>query len=593
MALRLGARGKLFSVALLVNVASLAGADVYLARALDAEYRERIHHDALVRAELARREVAGVDADLGDLGFWDAEADALGRLARARVTIVRADGVVVGDSSVPAPQLASLANHGDRPEVREALARGAGSDVRTSDTVHARMEYVALPFAHRGATGGVVRLALSLSEADAAVARLHRAVAIATVLACAVAVLLASVSAHWMARVLGLLTSAANRMAAGDLSVRTGLRGGDEVSQLGLALDQLAGNLSRAVAELRNERDVLQGTLDAMEEGVLLVDGGGRVVRVNPALRAALLLDGDAPGRPLAEAVPVPPLLELAAEGRAAVTTREVEVRGLEPRRLMARAGPLPGAEGSVLLVCRDVTDVRKLETVRRDFVANVSHELRTPVASIRSAAETLQGAAAADPAAAPVFLDVIARNAERLQNLIDDLLDLSRIESKELRLKPEPIDVAALAEHCVSLFEHRARQGDVELTCRAEAGLDPAFADRRALEQVITNLIDNAVKYCPGARVRVGAARAGPGAVEISVEDTGPGIEPKHLPRLFERFYRVDAGRSREVGGTGLGLSIVKHLVEAMGGRIRVTSAVGQGTTFRVTLGAWRGPAA
>jgi two-component system, OmpR family, phosphate regulon sensor histidine kinase PhoR len=589
--LTLGVRGKLFAVALLVNAAALAGADLYLARALDAEVRARIHDDALVRIELVRREVSGVEADLADVASWDREADALGELARARVTVVRADGVVVGDSSVPAAQIAALSNHGDRPEVRGALARGAGADVRTSDTVGAPMEYLAVPFSHRGAAGGVVRVALSLAEADAAVARLHRAVAIATALACAVAALLASVGAHWTARALALLTSAANRMAAGDLSVRTRLAGADEVSQLGLALDQLAGNLSRAVAELRNERDALQGILDALEEGVLLVDGGGRVARINPALRAALLVDGDAPGRPLAEAVPVPELLELAEAGRAAATTRELEVRGLEPRRLMARAGPLPGGEGSVLLVCRDVTDMRRLETVRRDFVANVSHELRTPVAAIRSAAETLQDAAAGDPDAAPIFLDVIARNAGRLQNLIDDLLDLSRIESKELRLKPEPVEVAALVEHCVALFEHRALQGSVELRRRADAALAPAFADRRALEQVLTNLIDNAVKYCPGARVSVGAVRAGPDAVELVVEDTGPGIEEKHLPRLFERFYRVDAGRSRAVGGTGLGLSIVKHLVEAMGGRIRVTSALGKGTTFHVTLRAFRGP--
>ncbi|MCU0686548.1 MAG: HAMP domain-containing protein [Polyangiaceae bacterium] len=530
--MKLGVRGKLFVAALLVNVVALAGADAYLARTLDAEVRGRIHDDALVRVELVRRAVAGIDVDLTDFGFWDGEADTLGELARARVTVIRADGTVVGDSGLPVSRLAGLANHGDRPEVKAALTKGRGSDVRTSDTVRAPMTYVALPFSHRGATGGVVRLALSLAEADAAVGRLHRAIAIATIVACAVAVVLASASAHWMSRILGLLTSAANRMAAGDLGVRTGLRDGDEVSQLGLALDQLAGNLSSAVAELRNERDVLQGILDAMEEGVLLVDASDRVVRINPALRAALLVDGDAPGRALAQAIEVPALLELAQAGRAAVTTREFEVRGIEPRRLLARAGPLPGGEGAVLLVCRDVTDVRRLETVRRDFVANVSHELRTPVASIRSAAETLQDAAADDPAAAPVFLDVIARNARRLQHLIDDLLDLSRIESKELRLKPEPIELAALAEHCVALFEHRAQQGSVELRCRAEGALDPVFADRRALEQVLTNLIDNAVKYCPGAGVSVSARRAGPAAIELVVEDTGPGRRRRPLAR-------------------------------------------------------------
>jgi two-component system, OmpR family, phosphate regulon sensor histidine kinase PhoR len=241
-----------------------------------------------------------------------------------------------------------------------------------------------------------------------------------------------------------------------------------------------------------------------------------------------------------------------------------------------------------LLAVFVDVTDIRRLETMRRDFLANVSHELRTPVTAVRSAAETLTDAITRDPEAATRFAEIIGRNAERLQRLIEDLLDLSRIESKELRLTPEPIDLGPFVAHMLSLFRGRAEERGVRLASDIPSNCPPALADRRALEQVLTNLIDNAVKYCPGAEVTVGAglaSREGREGVELIVRDSGPGIEAKHLPRLFERFYRVDAGRSREMGGTGLGLSIVKHLVDGMGGSIRVTSDAGAGSTFTVTL--------
>jgi two-component system phosphate regulon sensor histidine kinase PhoR len=230
------------------------------------------------------------------------------------------------------------------------------------------------------------------------------------------------------------------------------------------------------------------------------------------------------------------------------------------------------------------VTDVRRLESLRRDFVANVSHELRTPIASIRSGAETLRGGAAGDPEAASRFLEIIERNAERLSRLVEDLLDLSRIESREFRLDLEEVAVAPFVEHL--LGQHRGRAGARGVRLEAALPGDLAVrADRRALEQVLGNLVDNALKYCPsGASVTVRASGEG-ARVRITVEDTGPGIEARHLPRLFERFYRVDAGRSRELGGTGLGLSIVKHLVEAMGGAVGVESELGRGTRFSFTV--------
>ncbi len=348
----------------------------------------------------------------------------------------------------------------------------------------------------------------------------------------------------------------------------------------------MAEELATTLTELTVERDRLRGVMAGMEEGVLLLDERGHIALINTALREMLLLGNDAVGRTQLEAIRHADLKELidAARDGAEPVTGDLELGGLKPRRLLVRAAQLPGNEAQVFAVFVDVTEVRKLESMRRDFVANVSHELRTPVTAIRSAAETLQTAPPDDDAVQQMFIGIVARNAERLHDLVEDLLDLSRIESQKLRLALEPLDTRAVFEQVASLFRERAARKHVELVPEAPAG-PRVLADRRALEHVLTNLVDNAVKYCgEHTRVVLRCEEQG-GELRLSVEDEGPGIEERHLPRLFERFYRVDAGRLRELGGTGLGLSIVKHLTEAMGGTVAVASKPGSGTTFVVTL--------
>lgn len=405
--------------------------------------------------------------------------------------------------------------------------------------------------------------------------------------------LVSELGVRWVDETVGPLTNAARRMHEGDLTVRARIAREQDLGQLGAAIDQLAGSLSQTVGDLRAQSDLVSRILDGMQEGVLLLDKDGKVALMNPSLREMLLLRADVIGQPLLEVVRHAELKELLDRAR---TTRktcsgEVELGGLKPRRLLVRgtafvqtgAGAGDNA-GGLLAVFFDVTDIRRLESLRRDFVANVSHELRTPVTAILSAAETMDSALAKDPEAAKRFLGIIERNAARLQRLIEDLLDLSRIESRELRLRPERFAFEPFATHLLGMFRERADKRRITLKLESAKTID-LDVDRRALEQVLTNLVDNAVKYCPeGSTVALHAERAD-ARVRLRVEDNGSGIEEKHLSRLFERFYRVDTGRSREMGGTGLGLSIVKHLVEAMGGTIEVRSTVGKGTTFEVVL--------
>jgi len=359
-----------------------------------------------------------------------------------------------------------------------------------------------------------------------------------------------------------------------------------------LALETQRGELfhshTTTVEDLRRERDVSSSILETMQEGVLLLNQQDQIVLVNPALRSALLLSAEVIGQALQQGLPRAEVNELVRQARASGKPEagELVIDGLKPRRLAVRVNPMQTPVGSMLVVFFDVTEIRRLESIRRDFVANVSHELRTPVTAICSATETLLSGALGEPGSAMMFVQIIERNSERLRRLVEDLLDLSRIESKEYKIEGRAVAVAAVVERSISSLSARARQGRVRTDVEIPSTLPEVLADDRALEQVLVNLIDNSIKYCPpGSRVVVKAKAESDAFVRISVDDSGPGIPEQDLPRLFERFYRVDPGRSRDMGGTGLGLSIVKHLVEAMGGEVGVTSRVGFGSCFWFTL--------
>jgi two-component system phosphate regulon sensor histidine kinase PhoR len=410
------------------------------------------------------------------------------------------------------------------------------------------------------------------------------------------ALLLAAFLAYYAGRALERSTRelvvTAQAMAAGDLSARSPTHGpggsDDELGRLGRALDRLGEQLAAQLAQLRGERDRLNAIVEAMAEGVLVLDAQRRVVLANPAVRRILALPGDRPQ----DAAPgqrgeLPDLLDLqrlpalhALAERALHGRRQSEELILQDgRQALVQTAPLEGT--GAVLVFHDLTDVRRLETVRRDFVANVSHELRTPLAAIRGYSETLVEGGLEDRARAQEFVAVIHRHAERLARLLDDLLELSRLEAGRRPMAQEALLLSELSERALELVRTKAADRHVELSSAVPANLS-LRGDADAVVQVLVNLLDNAVKYtAEGGHVRLRAQHQGDRALRISVEDDGAGIEPQHLDRVFERFYRVDSGRSRDMGGTGLGLAIVKHLVQAMGGAVGVQSVVGRGSTF------------
>ena len=581
--MKLGIRSKLFLFSLALIAISGFAAEAYLASALKSQLTERIRGDLTTRARLIaqRASEAGV---LENRQAADALADEVAAAAGARVTLVSRDGTVMGDSELDAMQLAAVDNHGNREEVVGAVANGLGSSVRYSTTTGTRMMYAAVPIVRSNDVLGTARIALPLTEVQSAISAMRKSLAIGALVALVVAFAISIWAAELTSRKLRQLTEAAQEMAAGNLAARTRATGHDEIVTLGKALDRLADSLSRSLDALRSERDLLTGILSGMNEGVLVVDQQHRIVLTNPALREMLLVAQDAVGKPLLQVVrnaELNAVLETAAPG--AMTEVELDLSGLRPRRTLVRAVTLQEPAGGVVAVFVDVTELRRLEAVRRDFVANASHELRSPLTTVRAAAETLS-TVSDDPKAAARFVELIQRNAERLSSLIDDLLELSRIESRELKLEAEPLDLESVADRTLAQHAHRAHLKRIRLTADV-AGLPKVRADRRALEHVLGNLVDNALKYCPdGTTVQIDAS-VDDGTVRVSVKDSGPGISSEHLSRIFERFYRVDAGRSRELGGTGLGLSIVKHLVEAMGGQVSVESSTGSGSTFSFTL--------
>jgi two-component system phosphate regulon sensor histidine kinase PhoR len=502
-----------------------------------------------------------------------------------RISLIRADGTVVADSAVAAGRLPALENHAGRSEVRQALRSGQGTAVRPSSTTGQTYAYAASAFATPRGEVLVLRLAQPVEQILQLRGRLAAVMTLAALVA-GVAILLTSL---WFDRrlfePLSRLIAGAGELAGGRAR-RVEIPEEQELAALARALNQLAETAEAQFEVVRTERDHLKAILAGMSEGVLVVDADGRARLTNPAFRRLFDLSNEGTGRPLLEIVRLPALARVVEDtlrlGEA--QSGQVELPSPERRTVMLASAALAGGERGAVVVARDTTELTRVADMRRDFVANVSHELKTPLAAIRGYAETLRDGALDEGPVARRFTDRILWQCRRLQALLDDLLTLSRLESVSPPKEREPVDLHAVVRRTVELLSAAARDKQVRLEVQ-EVPLPPVPGEIDAIERMLSNLIDNAVKYNrPDGQVTVRLSRSGAYAV-VEVSDTGIGIPQDSLSRIFERFYRVDKGRSREEGGTGLGLAIVKHVAQAHGGQVDVESRAGKGTTFRVLL--------
>jgi two-component system, OmpR family, phosphate regulon sensor histidine kinase PhoR len=597
--MNLGVRAKFLIVTVLIVVVTDLAAGIYL------QWRFRAAEERRMEAELARYARAARDLVEHEAGretqAWttqrvDPIADQLGASIEARVTVIRADGKVVGDSELSLDELALTENHGDRPEVLAAGVETCGLARRHSTTVDTDMLYCAITTSPtspsspsimpaRSERSATIRIAAPLEAVGDSIAGIRAILVVGGLLSLGLAIGAGLVASRLMYGRVRELMEAARAMAEGDKDRRLPIASTDEFGGLAGSLNQVSEQLERTVKQLAAERDLFETVIHSMDEAVVAVDRDRRIISTNRSARELLSFDVDPRGRLLLEVVRIPRLSEVldhAVRGEARSIDITLET-GSRQRHLMVRATP-QGESGGAVLVMHDVTEVRRLETVRRDFVANVSHELRTPVSIIQANAETLLSGALDEPVQARRFLDAISRNSERLGQLISDLLDISRIEAGKYTLEMRSLSMISVGLAVSKSVSEACRRRSVTL----ELDIDPELrvrGDPSALEQILVNLVENAVKYGPERGVVELAARKQGAAVRIEVRDAGPGIAPAQRRRVFERFYRVDPGRSRHMGGTGLGLAIVKNLAEVMGGDVGVDPREPCGSCFWVRL--------
>lgn len=556
-------------------------------RSLRRVYGEQVAADLRTQAEWLASEL-GMTARLPAYERVDARCKELGRLAPLRVTVALPDGAVIGDSTADP---ASMENHADRPEIRAALAGAVGTSERFSDTLRRKLAYVAVPVVREGKVVAVVRTSMPLAEIDRTLAAATREVGFGVLAAAALFALVASVLVRRITRPLEAMRAAAERMASGDLRARVEVAsGGAEMRSLGRALNLMATELGARMETITQQSNELNAVFASMSEGVLAVDAAGRVLNLNAAAAALLGIEREsARGRTLEAAVRQPDLQRFLRAVLATGRDAEGEIVLAGERILRLHGTALADAAAQrigALVVLSDMTKLKRLEKMRRDFVANVSHELKTPITALRGSVETLADPERQDRSDDARFIAMIGRQVERLWAIVGDLLSLSRLEhdGSNGRVPLEPGPIRDVLRRAAANFAKAAEAKKIAVATECPDDL-VAPINAALLEQAVGNLIDNAIKYGgEGGTVAVSAAAEAAG-LAIRVQDAGPGIEQRHLPRIFERFYRVDQARSRALGGTGLGLAIVKHIAQAHGGTVAVDSVPGRGSTFTIRL--------
>jgi two-component system phosphate regulon sensor histidine kinase PhoR len=583
-------QSKLFLTYLLLSVLGLSVAGVLISLSEKKRFLKDTEQSMLSEVQLLSNIFAEALKDSSDMAKTDSLADELGIKIQGRITIIDKNGKVLGDTYESGAELLNMENHRNRPEVVLALQDKVGKSIRYSYTIKTDMLYIALPIKTEAGILGIARLSLPLVELRDRQRTIFNIIALGLFVAFIFSILLSYGFSKRVTKPLQQMMQVSRGISRGDFTQKIKIDRKDEIGELSGILNQMSDELWQKIAHITEDKSQLHSILSSMIEGVLAVDSQGRVLLVNDALSQMFELDTSFYGKTYYEIIRNPDLNQFIHQvlSNRGEEKKEITFIHPKPRDFVIQSAmveqPSPGAILAIF-VFHDITELKKTERIRKDFVANVSHELRTPLTSIKGFVEALKDGAMNSPEQSPRFLSIISQHTDRMNKIISDLLQLSQIESKEFELKMEPFSLKELVEEVVYSLNRSADQKSqgVEINLHSEA--QKVLGDKYRINQALTNLLDNAIKYTPEkGKIKIESRDKGE-CIEIAVIDNGMGIPPNDLPRIFERFYTVDKGRSRELGGTGLGLSIVKHIIEAHGGTVTVQSQPGKGSRFSFTL--------
>ncbi|MDI6795653.1 MAG: ATP-binding protein [Desulfatibacillaceae bacterium] len=579
----------LFWSYLLIALLCVAGVAWYSWSVMKHYYIDQARDMLKARALILEEELKPFLMDDSPLSA-DPQLRKLGQLHSTRITLISLSGKVIGDSQEASWQ---MDNHAARPEVAAALEGGTGVSTRYSNTVQKHMVYVALPIQHEGGMIGVLRMAIPVTALDEALKAMSGRILLGAFFILLLAAGVSMMVSTLLARPLQALTRGATRYARGDFSLRLAHPAPKELARLALAMNQMAAQLFERISTITRQKNEMEAVLSSMMEGVIAVDKKGLIISMNqaaarlfgrqPAAFTGLLLESVTRNKDFSRFV---------QEGLESGVFKEADITlymGGSSKILHTRNVALHDSDGAqlgMLLVINDVTRLRSLENMRRDFVSNVSHEIRTPLTAIKGFVETLVNDGLEDKDQSGRFLEIVLRHVDRLNNIVEDLLALSRMEHEDARkkLSMQPCNLNQVVQAARSICLQKAAAKQISITLATGEPV-MAFADCNLVEQAVVNLLDNAIKYSnPGSIITLSTG-SDEGYSTICCEDQGIGIASEHLPRVFERFYRVDKARSRQMGGTGLGLAIVKHIAQAHGGFVKAQSELGRGSVFSIHL--------
>jgi two-component system phosphate regulon sensor histidine kinase PhoR len=573
-----------YALVVLLSVAAVAG---FIIHSVKDFYLTRTEQDLEARALFIKSQLAGFSLE-SDAARIDALCKLLGRQTATRITIVLASGKVIADSD---EDPARMENHSQRPEIAQAVGGRFGVATRYSHTLFKTMMYAAIPIVEHDRVIGVVRTSLPIADVEHAFGSVYTHVFSGVLLIAILAAIVSYVISRRVSRPLVRMKEAAEHFTQGDFLHRLPSGATAEIDELARTMNQMAAQLDEQIRTVTEQKSEREAVLSSMVEGVIAIDTGERIISINQAAAKMLDVDeSDVRGRYVQEALRIADLQKFIARTLGAVAAQEEQfVLHERPERIVHAHGALlqtaDGHSMGAVIVLHDITRLHQLEIVRRDFVANVSHELRTPITSIKGFVETLREGALNNPDDASRFLDIIARQTDRLNSIINDLLTLSQLEQAERgQIGMESTDIKTLLEETVDMCRPKAKTHNIELAVQCDESITLQI-NPSLMEQAVVNLVDNAIKYSIEGGIVEIQAQADATGVAITITDHGCGIERVHLPRLFERFYRVDQARSRELGGTGLGLAIVKHIVSAHHGTVGVESTPGKGSRFTINL--------